>query len=373
MPLEKLRLMDQALRGIFILLDTGHTPPSAVNNCSCQITLASNWNHILDCAEFVLNADDYSLSYVHLEKRISAVFRSATHRKNLVQLIYKAFGRKTTSIVCRLLLRQDIRVGRSWGNEETIACLHGYSGDMTILFDIVEDTGDDPTLNADILAKRLRFLSKEVITIETMDRMEPIMHLIKQIIYLYSFDRPALNSVKTVADIAKSLSQIAAALTSPAGRGDRHFRYLALQTIIHGLWLYETLSGYSNLPLATAFVRLGLFGVVLAINPVLMKTRGFEEEVEAVKGLFGNVLPEFLLYGSFVQVVVDALRPLVKDERLSMLSRGVFGGAWLHFERALLERYAAKQIRYVDANHKLFYGLCHNVSTPHPIPKLPFN
>lgn len=372
LPLEKLTLMNQALHGIFTLLDAGHTPPSAVNNCSCQITLASNWKHILDCAEFVLNADDYSLSaaHVHLEKRISAVFRSATHRKILVQLIYEAFGRKTTSIVCRLLLRQDIRVGRSWGNEETIAYLHGYSGDMTILFDIVEDTGDDPTLIADILAKRLRFLSKEVITIETMDRMEPIMHLIKQIIYLYSFDCPAFDSVKTVADIAKSLSQIAAALTSPAGRGDRHFRYLALQTIIHGLWLYETLSGYSNLPLATTFVRLGLFGVVLAINPFLMKTRGFEEEVDAVKGLFGNVLPEFLLFGSFVEVVVDALRPLVKDERLSMLSRGVFGGAWLRFERALLERYTANQIRYVDANHKLFYGLCHNVSTPHPIPKL---
>lgn len=69
---------------------------------------------------------------------------------------------------------------------------------MTILFDIVEDTGDNPTLIADILAKRLRFLWKEVITIETMDRMEPIMHLIKQIIYLYSFDRPAFDSVKTV-------------------------------------------------------------------------------------------------------------------------------------------------------------------------------
>lgn len=50
---EKLKLMDQSLRGI---LRVGHT--SIVDDCFCQLTstLSRHWNRKLDCAESILDA-----------------------------------------------------------------------------------------------------------------------------------------------------------------------------------------------------------------------------------------------------------------------------------------------------------------------------
>lgn len=68
-----------------------------------------------------------------------------------------------------------------------------------------------------------------------------------------------------------------------------------------------------------------------------------------LKFTFLRVLPKFLLYSSFVRVVVTALRPLIKEERLHVLPRGVFGDVWIGFERILLECYTVKKVNHVNA------------------------
>lgn len=373
-PLEKLELMDQALRGIYLLMGFSHSPPSAVDNCACQRTLASNWAHVLDCADFILDSDfdDSSMSHDRLERQISAVLHTATKHinSNLVRSIHGSFRKRTVDVTSRLLMRQDNRVGPPWSNEETVAKLLRYDIENMKLSEFVEATGGDPSL-LDILARRLRFLLKKEITSESLHRMENMLFLICVAFRTIKARRSALETVKTLAVIPKTLSKVAAALTSPAYCDDSNFCGIALHTILCSLGFYKEITGYRNLPLAMAIVRLGLFDVILAVSSELVEEKRdlkiFESLVKRVGPLFSHFLPEFLLYGSFVQVVVTALRPLVKDERLSMLWRGVFGDEWLRFERLLLERYVMKKVSRVEANHRPLKGACHNVSIPHAI------
>lgn len=371
LPLEKLKLMDQALRGIRFLADAGHTPPNTANNCSCLLTLANNWTRILDCAEFILNADFDDNSPIdrgHLEKQISAVLHASTCHRNVVVQIYKNLGKRTVCIASKLLMRQDDRVGRPWSNEETVASLQRFGltiDSEMLLYEFIEDAGGDPDQITEILTTRLRLHSKKAITMGSLIHIESLLYLIQIIIRIHGFNCSASETMRTVSVIAKSVSNIAAVLASPEGRNDKHLQALASHAILATLSFYETRTGYANLPVIITIVRLGLFDVVLAISALFkeIKYSRFETELVAVRSLFSGALSEFLLYGSFVQVVVTALSPLVKDERISTLSTGVFGDAWLRFERILIERYALKMICQVKANDLNAIGDCENVST----------
>lgn len=369
LPPEKLKLMDQALRGIRVLVDTGHTPPNTANNCSCLLTLANNWTRILDCAEYILNADfdNSPIDRGHLEKQISAVLHASTRHRTVVAQIHKNIGKRTTCVASKFLMRQDNGVGRPWSNEETVVSLQrfGLNIDSEMLCEFVEDAGGDPDQITDILTTRLRLHSKKTITMGSLIHIESLLYLIQIIIRVHGFNCSASEVMRTVSVIAKSVSKIAAVLASPEGQNDEQFQALASHAILATLSFYESRTGYANLPVVITIVRLGLFDVVLAISALFkkIKTSEFETELVAVQSLFSGALSEFLLYDSFVQVVVTALRPLVNDERISTLSTGVFGDVWLRFERMLFERYALKMICQVKANHVNATGDCENVST----------
>lgn len=367
LPPDKLKSMDQALHGITALLYSSHNVSTSEDICSCWRILAINWSRMLDYAEFILNSA-FSGSYLtneHLEKQVSAVFHAATRIYNLVKQMYDAFGEKTVDVVSTLLLRQDKRTGWPWSNEETVVSLYRYKFDDGILTTFVKATGDDSYQITETLTERYRLVSKEGITMQSITRMEPLLFLIAAVINEYSFKSCAKHNMKKITIVAKSLSAIADTLNSPENREDKDFRSEAAQTILSGLMMYNSICGYSSLPLAIQVVRLGLFDVVLAVNPVLVEMKEKEFNVGLIKDimntLFRRVLPELLIYGSFVNVVVSALRPLSSDVRFRILWKGVFGDAWSRFDRILLERYTLKRFHHTEAKRSNTM-MCQNVS-----------
>lgn len=367
LPPNKLKSMDQALHGVATLLYSGHNVSTSEDICSCWRILAINWTQILDCAEFILNSDfsNSCLTNEYLEKQVSAVFHAATRIHNFVKQIYDAFGEKTVVVVSRLLLKQDKRTGWPWTNEETVVSFYLYKCEDGILSTFVKATGDDSYHITEILTERYGRVSKKGITMQSLTRMEPLLFLIAAVINEYSFKRRAKHNMKKVTVVAKSLSAIADALNSPENREDKVFRSEAARTILNGLVMYNSICGYSCLPLAIQVVRLGLFDVVLTVNPVLDEMKGKEFNVDQIKTimntLFGRVLPELLIYGSFINVVISALRPLSSDNRFPILWKGLFGDAWSRFDRILLERYALKRFYHTEAKRSIVM-ICQNVS-----------
>lgn len=370
LPPEKLKNMDQALRGIFTLVYAGHTAltSESADNCSCQHNLAISWTRVLDCAEFILDADfsDSCLSHDHLEKQVSSVYQVATHNSHCVSQIYGSFGERTVGIVSRLLLRQDKHTDWPWSNEETVASLYRYKNDDGILSTFVKATGDDCNQITNILAARLRPLSKERITMQSLAHMEPLLFLISVVINEYDLAQSNEHNMYKIKVVAKTLSAIASALASPENRNDKRFRFTAVHAILNGLMLYNSIFGYQYLSLAIAVVRLGLFDIILAVNPVLIELKNQGADVEQntdtiMTALLGRVLPELLIYGSFLNVVVSALRPLAKDDRFPILWQGLFGDAWSRFEKLLIERYTVNRLQH-DVNRISPSKLCQNVS-----------
>lgn len=367
LPLEKLKNMDQALRGIYTLIVSGHSGSTSATNCSCQHILSMKWARILDCAEFILHFDSSNscLSHEHLEKQCSAVFHAATRNQNLVKHIYDSLGKKTVNIVSRLLLRQDKRAGWPWSNEEAVVFLYRYKCDGEILSTFVEATGDDSYQITETLTERYRLVSKEEVTMQSIKRMEPLLFLIAVVINEYGFKPRAKDNMNKVVVVAKSLSALADTLTSLGNREDKRLRFSAAQTIVNGLLMYCSLFGYQCISLAIQVVRLGLFDVILAVNPVLteMKNQGSDvgQMLDFMSALLSRVLPELLIYGSFVNAVVTAVRPLARDERLPALWQGLFGDAWSRFDRILLERFAVKKVHHAETKRYSADGVCQNV------------
>lgn len=93
---------------------------------------------------------------------------------------------------------------------------------------------------------------------------------------------------------------------------------------------------------------LTILGRPISPSPSLCVMVADMSHTALLKFTFLHVLPEFLLYSSFVRVVVTALRPLIKEERLHVLPRGVFGDVWIGFERILLECYTVKILKKVN-------------------------
>lgn len=369
----QLKCMEQSLCGIRFLMHTAHTPSQPIQNCACYVTLASNWPRILDCAELILDADfdGACVGHDHLEKQIAAVLHTATGVTKLVQQIHRPFGRRTARIASMLLMRQDSHAIAPWSNEETLCSLYSCDLNKETLSYLLETISGDLGQIIDMLAARLRLLSKEVLTVQAVLHMERVLFLTGHLIRAYGFRRRAPENVKAIASIAKSLLCIATAINAPAMRNDDAFRTHASIAITTGLMLYGAISGYHNLPLAIAIVRLGLFDVVLAVHAPLTQLLLPEERQRNASQLLDPVLsrflPPFLLYGSFVQVVAAALRPLVADSRLRALEQSPFASAWGRFERLLLERYVMKTMWGTEAKHFNVHGVCCNVSSNHAI------
>lgn len=362
----QLKLVDQSLRGIRVLLGSGHTPSAPVDTCSCRFTLASNWPRILDCAEYILDADfdGTCMGHDHLEKQISAVLYTATRVDRLVEHIHGPFGQRTACIASRLLMRQDKHAAAPWSNEETIISLHSCDDNTETLAHLLETFSDDLSQIIDMLTTRLRVFSKETLSAESVVHIKDILYLTGELINEYGSRWRARENVNMYAVIAKSLLSIATALNAPANRNDKVFRSRATIAIIFGLMLYTDISGYCDLQVAIAIVRLGLFDVLLVVHaPLVQLVEPKKRLSKLVDPVISQFLPEFLLYGSFIEVVVTALRPMVQDRRLRTLSQGPFGEAWVRFERLLLERYVIKRMWDTEAKNFNVHGVCYNVST----------
>lgn len=363
----QLKRMDQSLRGIRLLISTTRTTLHK-QSCGCYVTLASNWPRILDCAELILDADFDGACVGHnlLEKQITAVLHASSGVIRLAEKIHDEFGRGTVRIASRLLKRQDSHAIAPWSNEETLCSLYRCDINKETLSYLLETFGGNMGKIMYTLAARLRLLSKEVLTAQMVIHMERVLYLTDHLIRAYGFRRRAPENVKAIALIAKSLMRIATAINAPAMQNDITFRFYASVAIVAGLKLYGNISGYHNLPLAIAIVRLGLFDVVLSVHVPLMQLFAPEElqqnTSKFLSPILSRFLPPFLLYGSFVQVVAAALRPLVADSRLRALEQSLYADAWGRFERLLLERYVMKTMWDTEAKHFNVHGVCCNVS-----------
>lgn len=182
--------------------------------------------------------------------------------------------------------------------------LHKYNRNPELLSDLVNIAGGESDHITDTLTTKLRLLSEDALTIQSLCRMQSYIFLIEEVVSTYGFRRSNTDRVKTVAVIAKSLSKVAAAFVSPSFRDDDQLPNLVLSTIFHGLVAYDSLSGYPILTLAIAVLRLGFFDVILAVDSIFveMKSKGFDTNcvLQVVHSLLPRVLPEFLFYSSFV-------------------------------------------------------------------------
>lgn len=360
---ERLQLLDQSLRGISIVVDSDLRSSAPDIEDLCQSVLSDKWPKLLSFAEFIIDADfdptpGAALGQGQFEKRLSSVFHTATKNETFVKRIRDRD--RTASVVAQLLMRQDNRVGPPWSNEETIMALFEGRMNRDIIQEVLRAVGEDPGQIIDVLIERLKLCAKQKMDLKTVVHMDALLQLIDVLRTASERCCWALIAPPSLAVVGKAISRIAAAMT----KGDM-FAIRASCAVICGLRFYTTFDGYQSLSLAILMVNSGLFDVLIAVHPFMssLGENGFGSLFSGIRPILDRVLPTYLLYGSFVQVTVTALRPLIKDNKLQVLSTGVFAKEWKRFEQLLLERYTQKMIREREIRNNRMEVYCDSVST----------